>query len=140
MKVTSDGTKGGLLVGPTDKEGGKGIPAVVGGAGGRQVILGGNEVIINENAVLLHCEELNKINQSTGGRAIDCGLQKKSNTHTEMAGGGRLPDVLTHEEVEDALGRSLRFLNDYEITINGITYEKMGLRTTYMRKGVDKVA
>ena len=88
IKKTSDGRSGGLLSGPTDKEGGKGIPAVVGGVGGRQVILGGNEVIINENAVLLHCEELNKINQSTGGRAIDCDLQKESNTHTEMSGGG----------------------------------------------------
>jgi hypothetical protein len=88
IKKTYDGRSGGLLSGPTDKEGGKGIPAVVGGVGGRQVILGGNEVIINENAVLLHCEELNKINQSTGGRAIDCDLQKESNTHTEMSGGG----------------------------------------------------
>jgi hypothetical protein len=30
----------------------------------------GGEVIINENLGPLHCEELNKINQSTGGRAI----------------------------------------------------------------------
>ena len=88
VKKTSDGRRGGLLVGPTDKEGGRGIPATV--IGGRNVILGGNEIIINENAALLHCEELDKINQSTGGRSIDCGLQKRSNTHTTMAGGGDL--------------------------------------------------
>lgn len=184
-KITNDGTSGGLLVGPTDKEGGQGIPAVVGGVGGRQVILGGNEVIINENAVLLHCEELNKINQSTGGRPIDCGLQKKSNTHTEMAGGGYIPspvimytkstgkpfktfdsywnaaqwidkniaeadyskyeifaikDILTHDEVEEALGRPIRFLNDYVVNIDGVQYEKMGLRTTYQCKSVNKAA
>lgn len=178
MKTTSDGRQGGLLIGPTDKEGGKGIPATV--IGGRNVILGGNEVIINENAALLHCEELNRINQSTGGRAIPCDLQKNNNTHTEMAKGGKLPqmevvlytkstgkplksfkgwweasewidknikeedhskyelegynDILSHEEVEAALGRPIRFFNDYVVTIKGFEYEKMGLRTTYQRK------
>lgn len=177
LKVTTDGTSGGLLYGKTDKEGGKGIPATV--IGGRNVILGGNEVIINENAALLHCEELNKINQSTGGRAIPCDLQKKNNTHTEMAGGGQITpmvillytksngtplksfknwgeasewidknikeedyskyalkgfnDVLSHQEIEEALGRPLRFLNDYVVNIDGVLYEKMGLRTTYQR-------
>lgn len=88
-QLTSDGTKGGLLVGKTDKDNGVGISASV--AGGRDVILGGGEVIINEAAAKKHCKALNEINQSTGGRAIDCEAQKTANTG-RFDNGGSVPD------------------------------------------------
>ena len=180
MKKTLDGTKGGLLVGPTDKDGGVGIPATIGGF--RHVILGGGEIIINEEAANQNCEELSRINESTGGRHIDCGAQKTANTGKFDQGGyvgddyeiiiftkatGKplqtfkslseaadwidlnldesdypkysvesVKTILSTEEVESALGRSIRFFNDYIVTIKGLVYEKMGLRTTYELKYV----
>ena len=89
-KLSTDGRSGGLLVGKTDIDGGIGIPATVGGS--RNVILGGGEIIINEAAAKLHCEKLDEINQSTGGRSIDCEAQKTANKGRfdggGMAGGG----------------------------------------------------
>lgn len=85
-KLSTDGRSGGLLVGKTDIDGGIGIPATVGGS--RNVILGGGEIIINEAAAKLHCEKLDEINQSTGGRSIDCEAQKTANKG-RFDGGGR---------------------------------------------------
>lgn len=76
-KLSTDGRNGGLLVGKTDKSGGIGIPATVGGS--RNVILGGGEIIINEEAARQNCKELSRINESTGGRHIDCQEQKTAN-------------------------------------------------------------
>lgn len=179
-KLSNDGRKGGLLVGKTDKDGGVGIPATVGGV--RHVILGGGEIIINEEAANQNCEELSRINESTGGRHIDCKAQKTANTGKFDQGGyvgddreviifikatGKpfrtfkslseaadwidlnlneseypkysvesVKTILSTEEIESALGRSIRFFNDYIVTIKGLVYEKMGLRTTYQLKAV----
>lgn len=77
--VTKDGKAGGLLVGKTDKDGGEGIPAVIEETK-EPIIVGGGEVIINEDAVndkkkrsfdnMTNKEILNAINTSTGGRPI----------------------------------------------------------------------
>lgn len=81
-------TKGGLLVGKTDRDGGEGIKVQ---APEGQIIMGGGEVIINEEAAKTHCEELSEINQSTGGVAIPCDLQKEANHGPgKMEEGGKL--------------------------------------------------
>ena len=87
-KLSNDGRKGGLLVGKTDIDGGIGIPATVGGS--RHVILGGGEIIINEAAANKHCETLSKINESTGGRHINCDDQPTANKG-KYSGGGYIP-------------------------------------------------
>lgn len=80
--------KGGLLVGKTDRDGGQGI--IVQAPEG-EIKMGGGEIIINEEAAKKHCEELSKINQSTGGVAIPCDLQKEANHGTgNMEDGGKL--------------------------------------------------
>ncbi len=116
--ITNDGRKGGLLYGPTDKGNGKGITAEV--IGGNKVILGGGESIINEEATKIHCEELSRINQSTGGRPIECSLQKEANTG-KMEDGG----VVTTEEVKQSREDFFELpkatsLNELESNINNI--------------------
>lgn len=84
-KLTKDGTKGGLLYGKTDRDGGVGIPATV--VGGGNIIVGGGESIMSEATTKKYCKELSAMNQSTGGRAIDCSLQKEANTGRFDKGG-----------------------------------------------------
>ncbi len=81
VKFTKNGSNGGLLVGKTDKENGEGILAEV-LPSKKPVILGGAEVIINENSVKskkkhvfdgkvkTNVEILSDINQEGGGVAI----------------------------------------------------------------------
>lgn len=73
-----DSTKGGLLVGHTDKDGGKGITVQ---APEGEIRMGGGEIIINEAAAKENCETLSKINQSTGGVAIPCNMEGNTDTN-----------------------------------------------------------
>lgn len=81
---TSDGKQGGLLQGKSHAKGG--IKAVVVDTG-QPVELEKDEVIINAQASKLNCEELDRINQSTGGVPIPCDIQSKANTSKYQLGG-----------------------------------------------------
>ena len=85
MQITSNGKKGGLLVGETDKGDGVGIKAKT---PTKEVILGGGEIIINENSAKKYCEELSAINVDGGGVPIPCGVE--GNTSNKMEGGGMI--------------------------------------------------
>jgi hypothetical protein len=50
--------------------------------------LGGGEIIINEDAANQNCEELSRINESTGGRHINCEDQPTANKG-KFSGGGK---------------------------------------------------
>lgn len=91
--------KGGLLVGKTDRDGGEGI--VVQAPEG-EIRMGGGEVIINEEAAKLNCEELSRINQSTGGVAIPCGLQKTANKG-KFDDGGKINNNINLKIKEDEI-------------------------------------
>lgn len=86
-KVTNDGRGGGLLKGPTDENGGEGIPAVV-AATGQPIILGGDEVIINRKAAKKHWKKLDEINQSTGGAPISRPVGAKAAAGGSVGGTG----------------------------------------------------
>lgn len=94
ISFTTDATKGGLLWGKTDKNGGVGMKAEV--IGGGTITVGGGESVINEQATKENCELLSEINQSTGGRPIPCDHQAEANTG-KFENGGAIPTPLfTH--------------------------------------------
>jgi hypothetical protein len=66
-KTTTDASDGGLLKGKSHDDGG--IPGVVGGV--RQIETEGEEFVVSKEASEKHWKELSKINQSTGGVAIN---------------------------------------------------------------------
>lgn len=80
MQVSNDGKKGGLLIGETDKDGGIGIKAKT---PAKEVLLGGGEIIINEESAKKHCEQLSEINVDGGGIPIPCNVE--GNTSSKIA-------------------------------------------------------
>ena len=106
--------KGGLLVGKTDTNGGKGI--IVQAPEG-EIRMGGNEIIINAQAAKENCETLSQINQSTGGVAIPCDVKGNTDDHpataeevrkrAKMVDGGHVSkgkkneSVITKKTIED---------------------------------------
>ncbi len=100
MQITTNGTQGGLLVGETDKDGGVGIKAKT---PTKEVILGGGEIIINENSAKKYCEELSAINVDGGGVPIPCDVE--GNTSDKLDKGGKIAKVL-HEFKEGILKTS----------------------------------
>lgn len=108
--------KGGLLVGKTDTNGGKGI--IVQAPEG-EIRMGGNEIIINAQAAKENCETLSQINQSTGGVAIPCDVKGNTDDHpataeevrkrAKMVDGGHVSkgkkneSVITKKTIEDVI-------------------------------------
>lgn len=94
-----DSKKGGLLVGATDKNGGKGIQVL---ASEGNIRMGGGEIIINEQAATENCEELSKINKSTGGVAIPCDIKGNTGNQKTMLFGGRI-GMGEYSQINDTL-------------------------------------
>lgn len=69
--------RGGMLVGETDKNGGRGITVL---SPDGKIIMGGGEIIINEESSKAFCQELNRINMAKGGVEIPCEIENQANT------------------------------------------------------------